>query len=44
MNPERRLVIVSNRGPIRFLRDAAGERVVRRGGGGLVTALSALTG
>jgi trehalose 6-phosphate synthase len=40
---ERPLVIVSNRGPIRFLRDASGERVVRRGGGGLVTALSALT-
>ncbi|HUZ84094.1 MAG TPA: trehalose-6-phosphate synthase, partial [Gaiellales bacterium] len=40
---ERPLVIVSNRGPVQFLRDAAGERVVRRGGGGLVTALSALT-
>jgi trehalose 6-phosphate synthase len=40
---ERPLVIVSNRGPIRFLRDASGERVARRGGGGLVTALSALT-
>jgi trehalose 6-phosphate synthase len=38
------LLIVSNRGPLRFLSGEDGERVVRRGGGGLVTALSALTG
>jgi len=38
------LLIVSNRGPIRFLSGEDGERIVRRGGGGLVTALSALTG
>jgi trehalose 6-phosphate synthase len=38
------LLIVSNRGPLRFLTGEDGERVVRRGGGGLVTALSALTG
>jgi trehalose 6-phosphate synthase len=37
------LLIVSNRGPLRFLTGEDGERVVRRGGGGLVTALSALT-
>ena len=37
-----RLVIVSNRGPAQFERDASGERTVRRGGGGLVTALSGL--
>jgi len=37
-----RLVIVSNRGPAQFERDEAGERVVTRGGGGLVTALSGL--
>ena len=36
------LVIVSNRGPAEFERDEAGERVVRRGGGGLVTALQGL--
>jgi trehalose 6-phosphate synthase len=36
------LTIVSNRGPAQFERDAEGERVVSRGGGGLVTALSGL--
>jgi len=34
------LVIVSNRGPIRFLQGPDGSRVLKRGGGGLVTALS----
>ena len=34
------LVIVSNRGPIRFLQGADGGRIAKRGGGGLVTALS----
>jgi trehalose 6-phosphate synthase len=38
------LLIVSNRGPLRFMRNADGERVAKRGGGGLVTALSAITG
>ena len=33
------LIIVSNRGPLQFDRDENGERTVRRGGGGLVTAL-----
>ena len=37
-----RLVIVSNRGPAQFELDEDGERVVRRGGGGLVTALTGL--
>ena len=37
-----RLVIVSNRGPAQFELNEAGERVVTRGGGGLVTALSGL--
>jgi trehalose 6-phosphate synthase len=37
-----RLVIVSNRGPAQFERDAGGEQIARRGGGGLVTALSGL--
>jgi trehalose 6-phosphate synthase len=36
------LIIVSNRGPAQFERDENGERTVRRGGGGLVTALSGL--
>src|ERR671930_595692 len=36
------LVIVSNRGPAEFELTDEGERVVRRGGGGLVTALSGL--
>ena len=36
------LIIVSNRGPAQFERDEEGQRTVRRGGGGLVTALSGL--
>src|SRR6188474_16447 len=36
------LIIVSNRGPAQFELDENGERTVRRGGGGLVTALSGL--
>jgi trehalose 6-phosphate synthase len=36
------LVIVSNRGPAEFYRDETGQRQVRRGGGGLVTALTGL--
>jgi trehalose 6-phosphate synthase len=36
------LIIVSNRGPLQFERDESGERTLRRGGGGLVTALSGL--
>jgi len=36
------LIIVSNRGPAQFELDAAKRRAVRRGGGGLVTALSGL--
>jgi len=36
------LTIVSNRGPAEFARDATDERFARRGGGGLVTALSGL--
>jgi trehalose 6-phosphate synthase len=38
----RSLIIVSNRGPVTFDRAAGGERVMRRGGGGLVTALRGL--
>ncbi len=36
------LIIVSNRGPLQFERDENDERTLRRGGGGLVTALSGL--
>jgi trehalose 6-phosphate synthase len=38
----RALIIVSNRGPVTFDRGPGGERVTRRGGGGLVTALRGL--
>jgi trehalose 6-phosphate synthase len=37
------ILIVSNRGPVRYSRAADGRRTSARGGGGLVTALSALT-
>jgi len=35
-------VVVSNRGPVSYARSPEGERLVRRGGGGLVTALRSL--
>jgi trehalose 6-phosphate synthase len=38
----RKLIVVSNRGPVSYSRDGAGERSARRGGGGLVTALAGL--
>jgi trehalose 6-phosphate synthase len=38
----RKLIVVSNRGPVSFARADDGSRVVRRGGGGLVTALRSL--
>jgi trehalose 6-phosphate synthase len=38
----RRLIVVSNRGPIGYTRDEHGNRSARRGGGGLVTALGPL--
>ena len=40
---DQQLLIVSNRGPLRFSVSSDGEVTARRGGGGLVTALSALT-
>ena len=43
MATRRKLIVVSNRGPVSFGR-VDGERVVRRGGGGLVTALAGLLG
>ena len=39
---EQRLVLLSNRGPATFERDDSGRLVPRRGGGGLVTALTGL--
>ena len=42
MAGRRKLIVVSNRGPVSFSRDAEGNRVARRGGGGLVTALRSL--
>jgi trehalose 6-phosphate synthase len=42
-NGERRqLIVVSNRGPAVYMRDEFGNRLARRGGGGLVTALRGL--
>ncbi len=38
----RKLIVVANRGPVSYDLGADGERVVRRGGGGLVTALRSL--
>jgi len=38
----RKLIVVANRGPVGYGRSAAGERIVLRGGGGLVTALRSL--
>jgi trehalose 6-phosphate synthase len=40
----RKLIVVSNRGPVTYGRDESGARVARRGGGGLVTALRGLVG
>src|SRR4051794_27214788 len=42
MTDRRKLIVVSNRGPVTFARDSSGERIARRGGGGLVTALRSL--
>ena len=42
MSARRKLIVVSNRGPVTSHRDADGERTARRGGGGLVTALGTL--
>jgi trehalose 6-phosphate synthase len=42
MPDRRKLIVVSNRGPTTFGRDDDGDRVARRGGGGLVTALRSL--
>jgi trehalose 6-phosphate synthase len=41
MTERRKLIVVSNRGPVSYRREG-GRRVARRGGGGLVTALRSL--
>ena len=42
MPGRRTLIVVSNRGPVTYERDASGARVAKRGGGGLVSALRGL--
>src|SRR5262249_61712706 len=42
MPPRRRLIIVSNRGPVSYAVGMDGRVQARRGGGGLVTALRSL--
>jgi trehalose 6-phosphate synthase len=42
MAERRKLIVVANRAPVSYGRDADGLRVARRGGGGLVTALRSL--
>ena len=42
MASDQPLIIVSNRGPAQFDRSEDGDRIVRRGGGGLVSALTGL--
>jgi trehalose 6-phosphate synthase len=42
MTGRRSLIVVSNRGPVTYRLGPAGERIARRGGGGLVTALRSL--
>ena len=44
MGDRRKLIVVSNRAPVTFNLDDNGQRVARRGGGGLVTALRSLVG
>jgi trehalose 6-phosphate synthase len=38
----RKLIVVANRGPVSYARSPEGERITKRGGGGLVTALRTL--
>jgi trehalose 6-phosphate synthase len=42
MSGRRKLIVVTNRAPVSFSRETDGSRSVRRGGGGLVTALRSL--
>jgi ABC-type antimicrobial peptide transport system permease subunit len=38
--PRHKLLVVSNRAPVSYQRESNGDRVARRGGGGVVTALN----
>jgi trehalose 6-phosphate synthase len=42
MPDRRKLIVVANRGPVSYARSPEGERIVKRGAGGLVTALRGL--
>ncbi len=42
MPGKRKLIVVANRGPVAYARSDGGERITKRGGGGLVTALRSL--
>jgi trehalose 6-phosphate synthase len=42
VSDHRKLIVVSNRGPVTYGRDESGARVQKRGGGGLATALRGL--
>ena len=42
MPGKRKLIVVANRGPVGYGRSDGGERITKRGGGGLVTALRSL--
>ena len=42
MASKRKLIVVANRGPVSYARSPEGERITKRGGGGLVTALRSL--
>jgi len=42
MVSRRKLIVVANRGPVSYALSPTGERIVKRGGGGLVTALRGL--
>jgi trehalose 6-phosphate synthase len=42
VSARRKLIVAANRGPVSYDRAPGGERVARRGGGGLVTALRSL--
>jgi trehalose 6-phosphate synthase len=42
VDDRRKLIVVANRGPVSYARDGDGNRIAKRGGGGLVSALRSL--
>jgi trehalose 6-phosphate synthase len=42
VDERRKLIVVANRGPVSYARGGDGQRIAKRGGGGLVTALRSL--